>query len=437
MKDFCKTLLPLISMTLLIGCGGGTGDSLDLSSGSGGGGTSGGQGDSSGFWIDIADRIGKFEVHESEGTSFGQECIIAPTETSNSATQCYFDILELDNYAQSVDIQWNVPADMCDYVVVQPSWHWNYSSGNGPKEIIIQKNAEGQMIQIPPRTDGGCSARKEDNTLEACTANLEVSEISAAGDVTCVYDESGTDNGQNCCFGQYTLTVETDTNGNNAIDAGETSTTTEEWGGRAENCIGGAVVTGGWETNKDSGLPIGLLYNVSSDGRNDVIAAPANSQTLVNSFQYALNHYTTSLSPHSHDGYVSTTTSTTPYAFTPIDDLDGSAVTSGRVPHIITCIDNGDEVKHQFEIYIQEWNTYSEWLLKKSSLGVEGNPDLTGVEGGGGANDCPYESGFGTNPCNDFTDWDDLLTGVGGTYTTTVSIGAPVQRKSYFPNISY
>lgn len=435
MKTFWKLNWVVIFVISLANCGGGASSdgAIDLPSNEPGGEV--GSVSGNGFWIDVPTE-NNFSVWMHKNSTFGSECFIDSSATTSSSQICNIEVLELDSYAQDINIQWNVPPGMCDYVTVTPSWHWNRSVGNGPTELLIQKNQDGIMTQIAPRTDGGCAARQQDGTWTACTANPEISAIAIDGTATCAYDERELDDGINCCFGNVTITTEQDANNNGTIDAGETSSEIKTWGGEVENCIGGATKSNGWETT-NQGYPVTLLYNVANDGRNEVIEIPANSQDIRSSFQYGVNYYeTTSGTPHNHSGYVSTATSTAPYAFVPIDDLDGSPVNSGQVSYAITCVERADEIKHRWEVYIREWNTYAEWITWNTSLGISGDPNISGTEGGGGANDCDYESGFGTNPCNDFNDWENILDGTTGNIYDTTIIDY-IERKKFFPYITY
>lgn len=419
----------LIGVTALnTACGSGSAGSSSLPSSSpGGGGGSGNVGtvSPSGFWIDVAGRNGLFDVVMSKDEDFGEECEISSSVTiSSGPSKCIIDVLEFDSYAQDVNIQYNVPQNMCEYVLVTPSWHWNYSVGYGPGAVSIVKDADGDITSCQVDTDDTAG-----ETWVDCTLADELHALTDTGSLICEYDYSTrVDGGVNCCFGTYQKHV---------VDDGQYTVETVKWGGNPGDCSGGAHRTNGWETNKD-GIPNTIYQYVKDTGLNDVIEIPANGKNMTSSFQYGVNWYvgldTGSNTIHSHTGYVSATTSTLPYAYDPIDDLNGTSMRSGyqpNIPYTVTCMSRGAEVKHQWQIYLREWNTYVDWLLYIASSGSTFDPDEDGTEG----TDCEWESNFG-GPCNDLADVDDIVReATGGVYdTSTVN---PTERQSWFPQVDY
>ncbi len=432
MSFVLKSLTLVIIATTLNGCGQGSGNSASLPSSApgGGGGDEVGQ-VSDDFYINVAKREGLFTPKVYKTGEYGTSCSIAGSVTlSTSAMDCTIDILELDNYVHPVNIQYNVPKGSCEYVVISPSWHWNFSTGYGPSAVTIEKSSEGAIKDIDASGDGGCRT-VQNGTGTTCAAAEEISGMGDAGPI-CEYNHSSrNDSFPNCCLGTYSLTTEIDTDDDGTAED-ITVVNDLEWGGQVGNCIGGSVVTS-WSLKDEDGVPKNKIQYVLDKGINDVIPILSNAANMASAFQYGTNHYNTTGNPHSHSGYVSATVSNVPYAFNPIDDLDGTSMTgfNTRAPYTLTCMNRGGEVKHQINIYLREWNTYLQWVSYETSLGTLGDPDIRGSEGSA----CEFESAYGDD-CNDFYDWDDILfNATGSTYDT--STPNAVERRYWHPQVVY
>ena len=157
----------------------------------------------------------------------------------------------------------------------------------------------------------------------------------------------------------------------------------------------------------------------------------SNANSVRTNFSTLANFYETTGTPHAHNGFYSSRVSNQPYAFDPIDDLDGTPVLNGNEAFEFECLDGAFDIKHRLRVFIREWNTFSDFLLYQTTSGVTENSDVSGTEG----DDCDYSTIFGGN-CNDFRDFKDVLNSAGGSYNTTPGI-TPAARASYFPNIDY
>ena len=90
------------------------------------------------------------------------------------------------------------------------------------------------------------------------------------------------------------------------------------------------------------------------------------------------------------------------------------------------CYDHGYELKNSIRLFVREWNTATEFELYGSSSGLEGDPDVTGIEG----INCDFSPPFATLSCNDVDDWFDFVKSQDdGIYKTDGS----VMRSSFFP----
>ena len=356
---------------------------------------------------------------------FGSNCLIGPSDPLQGK-KCFIDVLELDLYRNPIKFQYNVAPDMCQHLGITPSWHWNYSSGQGPSVVNIVTNTTTNGTAVT-----SCTATRGDGgPAESClslTGTHPEVDIDEFGSPTCIYNKTAS-GGPNCCFGEYVLNLTDNVNGS--------SSSVLDWGGDPEACIGGPIKTGTGEF-AESGYPATSMLQVPADGSaglNAEYEIAANIEGPKSRFSFPSNFYTTVGNPHSHTGFNSTRVSTMPYAFDPVDDLDGSSFGTFtlRTPrsdgYLFECFDEGFEVKYFFEVYVREWNTLSDFLLYGSSEGATYNPDVVGTEGV----DC---TGIG-GECNDRYDFDDILSGNGGLYDTSGGVSA-FDREGYFPAVDY
>ena len=432
---FVLTILLMFSLATIVSCGDGASSSLGSQDNSGDddSGDSNGSATSSDFLVNFSDYDSTYLVTK-DGT-FGETCSISSTSTSNEDIECIFDVLETDAYVREINLTYNIPAEMCSFVTVFPSWHMNYSTGYGPLAIsIVYTDSE-----ITDTTATGCLVEEADNTWVSCDASNEVEVKADLSGLDCVYND--TDDGYGpCCFGAYSVTsVNIDTGGGTTV----TSYAESDWNEESyRDCIGGGVEGAQWEFYQEDGTPSGLISANDSDGINDSIVFTSNAAQYGQSHNYQVNFYetaSTSTDIHSHTGYVDlVTTSTEPYAYNMIDDIDGSDLSffdnQTRVPWVIRCEDAAGEVIHQIKAYIREWNTLAEFTAYNTSNGAAADydPHVTGAEGVA----CDYDPFDGNETCNDRTDYQDIVNGAtGGTYDTTIFDND--ERRSWFPNFEY
>ena len=376
-----------------------------------------------GFYLKVVDED-KFLSYMSKGTAFNTDCLVAQNETATQDLACTIDIQEGDLLFHGLTLNYNVSPDMCTYMTMTPYFYYNYESGQGPSAVTLAVTETAGVNTVT-----ACSVTTESGAVAGCTGQLEVSIDTANVEVTCTYDKTST-GGKNCCFGNYTLTK------NITGDRVATDVTTAGWGGKYESCLGGPD----WSARSASGWPRSVIYYSAGGGLNGTYKIPAPLNKVKSHNYSAANYYAGISSPgaasamnHTHNGFVSATSSTLPYAVAPIDDRDGSLLASANPSYMFKCLDTAFEVKHRIQVYVREWNTYTQFLAYGTSTGVSGNADVGGVEDGV---DCNY--GFALESCNDGYDWDDLLNYQDADFDITTDLyntapGSEALRINYFP----
>ena len=366
--------------------------------------------ETTGLWITL--KNDNFVVYEQSDDGWDTRCFIDSKETSSQEKVCTIDIMEGDMFMNSLTLQYNVPPELCRNLRVSPAWHWNESPGRGPTQVTMTVDADSNVTACTAFNSGT-------STMVNCSDHPELTDTSEPAGPSCIYGD--------CCWGDYTLTITTlDEDGNPA----GTGVSEKEWGTSVQSCIGGPGRTA-WEAYSEIGYPVPLAYEVPENslgttvGLNGAITMPANISSSRSYFSTMANFFESD-GRHNHSGYVSSNSSSKPYAIEPIDDLDGSSVPSGSEAFVFECLDDAFEVKHRITAYIREWNTAAAFLAYGSSSGTNYNPDVGGAE-----SDC---DGIG-DYCNDFWDFEDILSYNGNTYNTTTPDADA--REDFFPNVEY
>lgn len=377
----------------------------------------------SSFYVRVFDS-GKYPYLENKSTGFVAQdpanleqfnCSVPTGQNSNDVT-CYIDVPEGDTFFHGMSLQYNVPQQMCVYLRFSNYFYYNHETGYGPSLVVIDKtvNADSEVTAQSCTADG-----------QPCTPTNEISSVDyETNSVRCVYDKTILKDYPNCCFGSYTLrTIQRrDEDGDGSPDSTTTTDSERNWGGDFGKCLSGpAVVDSEWP--KDSnGTPGSVIYYVENQGINDSYDIKGNLNVFKDYTNYqSANFYTPAT--QTHDGYVSTRTTTLPYAIDPVDDRSGDLLPTLQDSYEFECLDRGFDVVNRIRVYVREWNTLSQFLLYASSKGTQGDPDIEGEE----TSDCDY--GTYANKCNDQLDWDDIVP-VGG-YDT--SGGGILDRILYFP----
>lgn len=401
---------------LLVSCGGGGGSALPSagSGGSSGGGSAVGESPSD-FYIAVSNQS-ELGAHVRTVGSFSTRCTIPSTTTAITDLQCIVDVPEGNLNLFGIKFAYNIPAGMCRHLRRSTYWFYNQEIGTGPTSLYLEKtvNASGVVTGYRCGENGG--------PLGPCNNLVEANVNTATDSAKCVYDRRDAEQ-KNCCLGSYRITLETI---NSSTATSSISTNDLEWGGDIRECLGGPGRTN-WEVYTRSGYPTRIIeFAGNGVSANYEVDAPIQSTIDVWNIS-AANFYTPAL--HTHDGFVSATTSTLPYFVEPIDDRNGTPISvSGNVPYTWECLNESYEIKHRIRVFVRDWDLYSDFLTYISSAGATTVPDRPGDQEGV---DC---DGISPDPCNDKWDLDDYINELlGGPYPTTT----PSFRSVLFPSQIY
>jgi hypothetical protein len=368
----------------------------------------------------------KYLSYMTNGSTFNKACSIDPNTTTSQDIICTMDAQEGDLAFWGLELNYNVPPEMCSYMKYTPYFYYNYETGYGPKAVTLNVTESAGTVAVT-----ACSVTDQSGGVTAgCSGHLEVDINTGKASLTCKYDHQ-LYGGPNCCMGTYTLTKVI------TGDRTVTEVSTEKWGGDYGSCMGGPGAVD-WTTKSSSGFPMPLVYNSDATGLNDIFkgTAPMDPSKLRSGNYSASNYYGGGGVSHTHDGFVIARSTTKPYAIDPVDDRDGSPLYVANDYFTFECLDDAFEVKHRIRVKVREWNTYSEFL-KFGIAGTAGDPDVGGFEDGV---DCDYDV-VDTDYCNDRGDWDDLLNAQDGDMTVTTDIydtspGNEDSRADWFPQDS-
>ena len=303
---------------------------------------------------------------------------------------CILDYMEQEFLTYDLSIVLNVPRGMCAHLITVPAWHYNVPAGYGPRTIYQRTMTRG-------------TGEEATQTTVYCLQNANPSNTNPCSEDPidrCPFLYQSFDGGEgarsNCCIGTYNV-------------AGEESSSNNSWGGSIQNCLGGPGRTS-WNRFDRNGLPARLVEYVLEDGLrrtfdiNNLIEVSrgGHHSTPIANYLERLN--------------------------LPVDDLlEGNIelpqfYRSSRTENIRTgnpfftfsCEDSTGDTLYRINLMFREWNTYEEFIAFYDSGGGDetADPDVPGKgELGEEGDDCEYEERlpfFGSNPCNDYLDMDDI-----------------------------
>lgn len=393
------------------------------------------------FYVGVDTTVGAI-AHVRSVAGFSTPCAVNKSSTANEDVTCLIDVPEGDLYGKDLELKYNVPAEMCRYLVRTPYWFYNHEVGVGPSTIaatvVNTVNASGDITS----STYNCSFNGGAMDLN-CDNNPEIISTLAPETQTyrCIYDNTEFEL-PNCCFGNYTITTTTTTGAAAPI----TTRTTGKWGGDYSKCIGGPGKTDWSLYTADKRPASEIVFAEKGINKKQIVTAPVNFNPTLGgrtSSIHVANSYGTTFGSgnHTHTGFVDlATTSTQPYFIAPIDDRSGTLIGAAQDSYEFQCLDTAFEIKHRIRIYVRDWDTYPDYLAYISSQGSVSIPDRGTVPEPG--TNCAAIPAAGYS-CNDSRDIDDLLNinlveegvlaGPGLTYNTTV----PTFRNNYFPRIIY
>ncbi len=428
-----KTFLLLSTTLFYLSCTGGAasssfGDPTGLPP-DGIAGTSDGIASAAEFYIGIDSAVNSI-AHVHDTTDFSTKCAIKTTDSLKDIT-CKIDIPEAELFVNGLSLKYNVPPGMCRYFRRRPYWFYNQEVGKGPSSVLIKRSyVAGALTSSTCSVDGSA-----DDPL--CVGYPEVTINPATKDITCVYDRSKVSGGNNCCTGDYNLTI-TDTTRDTPTSTPNTTTESNltSWSTSITPCLGGAARYN-WGAFTTFGYPVSTIEKtkIGIEG-SYALGAPIDKVDTPTTIDIANDYDMSGL--HSHTGFgpvltpvIPARTSNLPYFIDPIDDRNGSLVVSGHESYDFECLDEAFEVLHRIRVYVREWDTYQDYANYITSTGSLIIPDRgNGVEGVNCAG-LPIGS-----RCDDFYDLDDFIKlGLGASYDTTLG-GLPF-RDQNFPYILY
>jgi hypothetical protein len=283
-----------------------------------------------GFFLKLANGSIDTALHKADagyGDDVGTGNFTSACQIPNGARgtdadiSCVLEVGELDVAFNSLDIQYNVPANACSYVRIKPYSFWSFEPGEGQIYASYDLYSDGTVVD------------------RANTVN---------GVPTCIYDHTQ-EEGPNCCEGNYNLNVvQFATDGTFSSVARSTGS----WGGKAANCLAGpAMMT---QTLTPSGYPRNTVYDVKSTGVNSTYTIPSmsnfRSNVNVANFYNPSDHY---------DGR--------PPSFMPF-----GSIYKPQETYEWECLNGAGNRLSRIRLMIREWNTTSP---------VEGgDPDVGGAD---------------------------------------------------------
>lgn len=388
---------------------------------------------SSELFVTVPDSIDYTNFSSING-AFAQKCDFTSSALINDIT-CTVQAGELALFHQGLKLQYNVPADKCDYIGTKPYWYFNSEIGYGPTDVIVNvaKNSSGTVTSTSCSVDGSAFASCTPASATSNAWNDVDFDIAEDVSVKCLYDTSDEDGGVNCCLGKYRLR----TNISTPDGLTQTDERGKSWGGSPGSCIGGAGKTD-WDLKTADGVPIYEIEKMTPGvARTKIIRVkgPIDSLGVATNIPVA-NYYTHGIHRHTGYGAVSGTIfSDYPYFVDPISDRSGSLIPPGSPHYQFDCLDEAFEVNFRVRMMVQEWDAMAA-LSTYITTGVSGNSVYSGGADNGTADEpgtaptaCPGISG---DECNQALDVDDFVRNL-----TSYTNGSPSRRRSYFPANSY
>ena len=259
-----------------------------------------------------------------------------------------------------------------------------YTDGTNP---VAEASATYQYRCEKVINTGSCSRGKHHSGKE------EVEEV-------CYYNKSHIEGKGNCCLGVYTVW--------NAEDG--SSEEEREWDGDVQNCIGGLGRLN-WTYFNNSGFPVTLVKETGSRGLNEDYKLDPLIQKIQTRVSFPIANYFEGVEDKAgEDG------ENFPDFYKNANSC-GETPSGAKIPCFTghpyltwTCLDGNQEVLHQINFIIREWNSQEEFARFKESSGGRGDPDIAGEEGSECENYSPEENFQAQrvfSHCNDILDADD------------------------------
>ena len=372
-KNLLNTLAILLILTIVHGIGGckSPDDTVPVPPGVINPGT---VDNSLGFAIGVTSEFGNYYVHDAADTiDFTQPCQILPTGTGGDLLRgCMIEAPEGDLFARGVSIVYNVPQNMCAYMLITPVSYYTYPAGTGPSTVIYFVDPTGKSGIDP----GGPSATTSNVTAGGVLTSTSSYSTSAASPIinvsgttlSCSYDHTPIQ-GPNCCEGTYTQMVYTFATPSPSVSPAYTLAVSKglSWNGKVANCLSGPAMDT-QEKDKDA-FPEPTLIDLgaATQGVNNAytVQPPWLKQFGYNIF--VANYFTNIYN-------VNYTTILPPNAFMPPYNT-GNDQANPSLYYEFDCLDSASNVKASHLVVVRSWSTMTEFAKRGF-----GNPELTGVE---------------------------------------------------------
>ncbi len=343
-----------------------------------------------------------------------------PGTGTPTSIQCMANLMEYDLWFYGLEYEFNVPKDTCDFVTVDPNFHYDAQPGRGPAAITLAT------------LDGNITACNFDGvagTVGGGVCSGVEGFINPAGTISCTYNYATFNAGStaaNCCsgIGRVVLTKSV-TDAATGVVTVTTSTVDNNYGGGAVNCMRSPHdYIDSWPKLIHATGAVRARTFITELGKGALVRTTKIPSTYAVILQTKLSYqYSNFLNAGFHDwaAYVASATTwdtarTVPRAFQPLfdrgpadDHLAGSGATAtlsaGDGSEDFRCLNGAGEVKLRIRMYTNEWNTVEDYTAYKAGGTASGAaPTVRGVTG------VNCLSGVNTGPtCNTVWGFEDML----------------------------
>ncbi len=336
-----------------------------------------------------------------------------------TSIQCMANLMEYDLWFYGLEYEFNVPKDTCEFVTVDPNFHYDARPGQGPDAVTVA--TLGGAIT-------GCTFDGVAGTVGGGVCSGVEGFVTPTGNVSCAYNYTTANpgsNAQNCCSGSgRTVLSASVTDPATGLTTTTVSTVSNIYGGGAANCLRSPHdYIDSWPklTYPTGAVKAGTF--ITELGKSPLVRTTKIPSTYAVILQTKLAfQYSNFLNAGFHDwsAYVASsatwdTARTIPRAFRPLfdrgplnDNLAGSGATAtssaGDGSEDFRCLTGAGEVKLRIRMYTNEWNTIEDYTAYKAGGTASGAaPTVRGVTGV----NC---SAVNTGPtCNTVWGFEDML----------------------------
>ncbi len=336
-----------------------------------------------------------------------------------TSIQCMVNMMEYDLWFYGLEYEFNVPKETCEFVTVDPNFHYDAMPGTGPSAIVLN-TLNGAITSCT--IDGVAGA------LVGGVCSGPEGFVTPTGGVKCAYDYSSDTavvSGPNCCSGRARVALAAST-----FDPVSSTTTvvnsvvSTPFLGGAPNCKRSPhdYLDSAWpQVDYTSGAKKANTF-ITELGKGALVRTTKIPSTYAVILQKKLFWgYSNFLNAGFHDWatYVANpatwdTARTIPRAFQPLYDFgpvgDHDPLTASPIDGVgdgsedFRCLTGAGEVKLRIRMYTNEWNTIEDYTAYKAGGTASGaSPTVRGVSGV----NC---SAVNTGPtCNTVWGFEDML----------------------------